>query len=100
MGRFIKKPGEVEAFRYVAPGDDLSTKRADARTLEEWGAPVSPNEGWGNGEEGEWDIDLETPSGPVTVHVGDWVCRQPRGDGWDYWPVVNDQFFNTYEEAL
>ena len=43
----------------------------------------------------EGQLVLDTPSGPVPIHEGDWIAQNPT-DPTDFYPIKDDQFDKLY----
>ena len=82
MGKFKKKPVEIEANRVTE--DALSQ-------LAEWcGGEV----GWG--EDARPGILITTLEGIMKAHVGDWIIKGVKGE---FYPCKPDIFEATYEQV-
>ncbi|MBN7552976.1 hypothetical protein [Mycobacteroides abscessus] len=80
VGRFRKRPVEVEAIEYLGNNN---------HELASWcgGRLIALGQGF-------WKIEIPTLEGPVTASPGDWIIRGVAGE---FYPCKPDVFAKTYE---
>lgn len=90
--RYRKKPVVVEAVQFVAPDPEAGVD-GNRDELKEWGAPIMRVAGW---NDGDYRLELAVVKGgsTCTVNPGDWVIREPLGDG--FYPCTAEDFDATY----
>lgn len=99
MGRYRKKPVEIEAMRWDGTAEGATpiinwvlSGGGTARYHEAHMAVFS------DGEERLYpgDIDIDTLEGTMRTNPGDWVIRGVKGE---HYPCKPDIFEETYEEV-
>ncbi|MFJ2676383.1 hypothetical protein [Streptomyces sp. NPDC087525] len=90
MGRYRKKPVEIEAVRYDGTNwDEIATFMGRTGRVEETKLP-GPGRGMHDG------TVIHTLEGDMTASVGDWIIRGVQGE---CYPCKPDIFAATYEPA-
>jgi hypothetical protein len=102
MGRYRKKPVEIEARRFLSAAhrehDTISDYLAASAALADWCGGVnyaSLDDGFGHaGFVDGPHIAIHTLEGVMCAEPGDWIVRGVQGE---FYPVRNDIFEETYE---
>lgn len=79
MGRYMRKPSEVDAERWVDP---RNPPRGVLEGRDDKGRP--------------WHYVVTAQDRAVKVDVGEWIVREPSASGCFY-PVRDDEFLRLYE---
>jgi hypothetical protein len=89
MGKYRKKPIEIEAMRYEPPPN------GNIDELQTWGAKVEPAGEWGS----NYDIRVYNASHDDwnLAHPGDWILR---GIDDEFYPCEPAIFWNTYDAVV
>lgn len=91
MGRFRKKPIEVDASQWFKPGDHPAVRRGYINTA---GSIVDPTNDLANVADFHPTNVIKTLEGWHEVSIGDWIVRGIKGE---LYPVKPDIFIATYE---
>lgn len=96
MGRFRKRPLEVEAMQFKGPGEALGDLEYTLR-FDDWLAEHCGESGRHCRYVGD-TLQVTTIHGDIAVvRRGDWVVREPMPGS--FYPVKPDIFKETYEAA-
>ena len=87
MGRYRKRPVEVEAIRLA--GDSVSEAVQFVPPDQFAGGGVLP-------DDGRFFVDIKTLEGTMRAVEGDWIIRGVQGE---HYPCKPDIFAATYEEV-
>lgn len=86
MGRYRKRPVEIEAIRWT--GDNQGELRQLAHHSNRDTTVIFSTQG---------HVTVHTLEGDMRLHIGDWLVKGVHGE---LYPVRNDIFVETYEMVV
>jgi hypothetical protein len=92
MGKYRKKPVEIEAVKWTGANIEEVLALVDFEKLPSDGEYVHPS----IGQSADGTLDIPTLEGTMTARPGDWVICGVKGE---VYPCKPDIFETTYEEV-
>lgn len=98
MGRFRKKPVEIEARQVPVYNENepVTPYLDESIALAEWCGGTSFMMGGYRDDDDDYRIEIPTLEGTMKASPGDWIIKGVQGE---FYPCKPDIFEQTYEKA-